>query len=244
MVNRPIIQKIWAGIANVFIPKTQGAYTVCESLKEIFSDKYSIDFEVIRNLPFSKIRKVKKQDKERKIILYQGALNEGRGLEEMIAAMPELVSCELWLAGEGDLSLQLREQTQKIGVEERVKFLGLVFPEKLAEITAQADIGLNLLKNSGLNYYYSLANKTFDYIQAGIPAIHMNFPEYQIVNEQYNIGILISDSEIKTIQSAILELIENQNLYEQLQENCNQAAQKLTWENEEKKLITFYNQFI
>ena len=243
VVNRPFIQKIWKAIANTFIPKVNGAYTVCESLKNIFSKKYNINFEVIRNLPFSKNNNSKNKRSQKKIILYQGALNDGRGLEEMIEVMPLLENCELWLAGEGDLSKVLREQTTKIGVEDRVKFLGMILPEQLPQITAKADIGLNLLKNKGLNYYYSLANKTFDYIQAGIPAIHMDFPEYRIINEKYKIGVLIPDLNQETILAAVSKLIEEDH-YELIQKNCSAAAKELTWENEEKKLLKFYNQFI
>ena len=120
--------------------------------------------------------------------------------------------------------------------------MGMIAPNELPNITAQADIGLNLLKNKGLNYYYSLANKTFDYIQAGIPAIHMDFPEYKIINDQYNIGALISDLDEKSIISAISEIKKSEK-YEELSQNCRLAANELNWENEEQKLISFYNQF-
>ncbi len=243
VVNRPFIQKIWKIIANVFIPKVKGAYTVCESLKKVFSKKYNIKFEVIRNLPFSKKTYFKTKESQKKILLYQGALNDGRGLEEMIEVMPKLENCELWLAGEGDLSKKLREQSYKIGVDDRVKFLGMILPEQLVEITAKADIGLNLLKNKGLNYYFSLANKTFDYIQAGIPAIHIDFPEYRIINQKYKIGVLIPDLSQESILSGVSSLIQ-EDYYHSIQRNCIEAAKELTWENEEKKLLNFYNQFI
>ena len=242
VVNRPFIQGIWRFIGQVFIPKVRAAYTVCESLKNIFSKKYNIDFLVIRNVPFFKKSEKKITKETKKILLYQGALNDGRGLEEIIAALPHLDGFELWLAGEGDLSTQLREQSRRNGVETRVKFMGMIAPNELPNITAQADIGLNLLKNKGLNYYYSLANKTFDYIQAGIPAIHMDFPEYKIINDQYNIGALISDLDEKSIISAISEIKKSEK-YEELSQNCRLAANELNWENEEQKLISFYNQF-
>ena len=57
---------------------------------------------------------------QKPIILYQGALNVGRGLGEVLEAMAEIQEAELWLAGEGDLSDFLREKTiqlQKIKVK-------------------------------------------------------------------------------------------------------------------------------
>ena len=69
----------------------------------------------------------------------------------------------------------------------KVIFKGYVKPKELPKITAKASIGLNLLENKSLNYYYSLANKAFDYIQAEIPAIHMDFPEYRQLNQTYEV---------------------------------------------------------
>ncbi len=241
LVNRPKIQKIWVWIEKKFVPKVDGAYTVCESLKTIFSKKYNNLFITIRNVPFENKNETTLENKnEKKIILYQGALNDGRGLEEMILAMKHLKDYELWLAGEGDLSNHLREQSAKNEVENRVKFLGMILPQNLPDITKQADVGLNLLENKGLNYYYSLANKTFDYIQAGIPALHMSFPEYQLINEKYQVGVLLEDLKVESILNAIGQIFESPKYYADLKSNCKIAAKELTWENEEKKLIEFY----
>ena len=46
-------------------------------------------------------------------ILYQGALNMGRGLEQLIDAMPQ-VAGRLVICGEGDLSAALREQAERL----------------------------------------------------------------------------------------------------------------------------------
>ncbi|MEM6967311.1 MAG: glycosyltransferase, partial [Bacteroidota bacterium] len=149
-------------------------------------------------------------------------------------------NAELWLAGEGDLSQFLREKTKHLQIEDRVKFLGYLLPEELQKITPQATIGINLLKNTSLNYYYSLANKTFDYVQAGIPAIHMNFPEYHQLMEEFEVGILVENLEKATLVNAVNELLQNKVLYRRLRENCQQAKKKWNWQNEAKKLISFY----
>ncbi|WP_205127803.1 hypothetical protein, partial [Okeania hirsuta] len=64
---------------------------------------------------------------------------------------------------------QGRGLTKELDLQKQVKFLGYLDPEELRRITPQAHLGLNLLENKGLSYYYSLANKTFDYLQAGLP---------------------------------------------------------------------------
>lgn len=239
VVDRPLVKLIWEKIANTIIPRIKYAYTVGESLSTIFEQKYGTTFAVIRNLPFSQ-KAVAQPLQPPKILLYQGALNQGRGLEELIESMLQIEGAQLWLAGEGDLSESLRAQTKALQLENKVHFLGYLQPEALKKVTLQAYLGLNLLKNKGLNYYYSLANKAFDYIQAGIPSIHMNFPEYQKINAQNQVFLLINDLEISSIVMAIQKLIKDQELYSRLHQNCLKIRTTYTWEEEEKKLIRFY----
>ena len=106
--------------------------------------------------------------------------------------------------------------------------------------TGKCYLGLNLLEHRGLNYYYSLANKFFDYVQAGIPQITMRFPEYTNMNEEFEVAILLDDLNTGSIAEAINRLEKNRELYDRLKANCAKASEVWTWENEQKKLIEFY----
>lgn len=242
VVNRPLTKKVWTLVGQFAIPRVHGAYTVCQSLAQIMGERYGIDFEVIRNVPFpiDELRVVKTNPE--KVLLYQGALNDGRGLPELIAAMQEIRGAVLWLAGEGDLSEELRQQVKDLQLDSKVKFLGFVRPDKLKEYTQQADIGLNLLENKGLSYYYSLANKAFDYIQSEKPAIHMAFPEYQLLNEAYEVALLLPDLQTATLTKAINQLANDQPLYDRLKENTKAAKLVFNWTIEEQKLLHFYHE--
>ena len=231
--------------------------------KKFLQSGYGTSFGLVRNVPFALSQKI--QDTEiqkviakyvsrslgdnilktnKKVILYQGALNDGRGIEETIKAMQAIDNAVLWLAGEGDLSQQLRTLTKELNLNDKVVFLGFVLPQDLKAITQLADIGLNLLKNKGLNYYYSLANKCFDYIQAEKPALHRNFPEYQAINQQFEIGILLDDLKTETIVKSLQNLLDNPLIYNKLKVNCQKAKTVYTWENESEKLITFYKNIL
>lgn len=239
VVNRKLVKKIWNYIGKKFIPKAKLAYTVGPILAEILSGKFNNDFKVIKNVPIiSKQKNAYLSSPETPIILYQGALNEARGLEFAINAMHQ-VSAELWLVGEGDLSSQLRKLVNDENLDYKVKFLGFCKPEELNTITEKAYIGLNLLENRGLNYFYSLANKFFDYMHSGIPSVCADFPEYKKINDEFNCAILCNADESK-IADALNELISNVELYKSLQQNCRIAASVFNWESEEKQLIDYY----
>jgi glycosyltransferase involved in cell wall biosynthesis len=239
--RRPAVKKMWEALADVLIPKIKYAYTVGPCLAKIFEERYGTPFEVIRNMPFKyPIPSSQDTPPSQKVILYQGALNEGRGLEAAIMAMHEIHHAELWLAGEGDLSDKLRKMVEEEGLQTKVTFLGYLLPAALKELTPKAYIGLNLLENKGLSYYYSLANKAFDYIQAGVPSIHMAFPEYQQLNDTYATFVLIPDLEPDHIKFAIQQLIEEEDTYLSIRNHCLQAAQHLNWEEESRRLVSFY----
>ncbi|MGB3076298.1 MAG: glycosyltransferase [Chitinophagales bacterium] len=240
VIRRPVIQDLWKRVERYSILRIKKCYTVCGALADYFYSQYGRTFEVVRNVPLLENSITVDENKLRdRFILYQGALNEGRGLEQLITAMQH-IPLHLKLAGEGDLSVALRKLVLELKLSEKVIFLGQQHPDDLRKITNQSFIGVNLLENKGLSYYYSLANKYFDYVHAGVPVITMNFPEYKQLNQQYEVAVLVNDLETKTIVEAVIELIENKDAYFRYHEQCLLAMQEWNWQKEEQKLLAFY----
>jgi len=237
VIDRPITKRIWEWTAKVWVPKSNLCFTVNDPLAKIFEEQYQVRFHAIKNMPNQRNVETPDpvKDSDRKIIIYQGVLNVGRGLEQMIAILPQLPEYELWLVGEGDLSNALRLMAKSKNALENIYFLGYKSPSELAKLTAQASIGINLLEDRSANYYYSLANKFFDYVQAGIPQICMDFPAYQPFNNEFEVAIMVGDIKQATILDAILKL-ENRPLYEEMASNCRQAASEWVWEKEAVRL--------
>lgn len=239
VARRPLIKRVWETLAEFCVPRIRHAYTVGGELQKILSERYRTSFALIRNVPFAKAWPTAAKAAP-PVILYQGVLNEGRGISEALEAMQDLPEAQLWLLGEGDLSQSLREKCQDLGLETRVQFKGYIPPAQLRAYTEQATIGLNLLENRSLNYYYSLANKAFDYIQSGLPALHMDFPEYQRLNQPRPVGLLLEELSPSAIATALRKLLNEEAAYAELRANCKLAAQSLVWEEEEKVLLEFY----
>ena len=240
VVDRPFTKSIWEAVARFAIPRVDKAYTVGPALAQIFQDRYGVPFQVVRNVPLRSGVHQPLQKPAQPIILYQGVLNVGRGLETAIAAMQHIEGAELWLAGEGDLSVSLRQQAKDLQLETKLKFLGYIPPTELRNITNKAYIGLNLLENRGQSYYYSLANKAFDYIQAGVPSIQMNFPEYLALQAAHPVFYLLPQLEVDELVAAIQKLLTDEKLYQNLQNECREAAKDWCWEKEQKRLTTLY----
>lgn len=246
LTKRPVIKKVWEWIAKWTIPGFDACYTVGEELAQLMGRRYKVHFDVVRNIAPSvhSGKAFPEQVVDEKILLYQGALNVGRGLEACIEAMAHLPGWKLWLAGEGDITEQLKELAQKIGVGDKVVFLGWVKPDNIPLLMKQARLSINLREAGSLNDYYSLPNKFFDAIHAGLPSINMNYPEYVRIIGQYPCALLIEEVKVDKIVAAIHYLDEHPEVYQSMKEACQAAAQVLTWENETKNLIEIYNRLL
>lgn len=227
--NRGGIKRIWQWIEKLIILKSDIRITVSESVANHYSSKYNKPFEVIRNISRSKTHLT--AGPTEKYILYQGALNEGRGLEQLIEAGRSL-DIKIKIAGDGDITEKLKQMANG-----NVEFLGKLLPDELEKITSNAWLGYNLLDNKSLSYFYSLSNKTFDYLQAGIPQLMPDFPEYSQLNEKWNFGLIVGLSSVEIVKN-VNQLLADQSLYKSLRGNAEKAGKVLTWEYEEGKLET------
>jgi glycosyltransferase involved in cell wall biosynthesis len=248
LIGRPVVKSIWTWLEKRLVPKVNAAYTVCDSIAEVYHDLYKVDFKVVRNLPVcltvEKLENPEKSTIKPKIILYQGALNLGRGIEATIRSMQYIDGAELWLAGDGDLTVQLEHLVEELKLEAKVKFLGRLPISKLSEITRLADLGISLEEDLGLNYRFALPNKLFDYIQAGVPVLVSNLPEMRRIVEHYQIGTIAETHQRKELAEKIKSVLFDVEKNSLWKENLKLAAKELCWENEEAILQEIYKPFL
>lgn len=236
--NRKWIKLVWLRLERLMLPKVNFLSTVSDSVAQHFKMLYPhIEIVVARNFPFRRNHQPA-SSKNPKIMLYQGDLNEGRGLELAVQAMSYFDDLFFYIAGDGYLKEKLQHLIANSNASDRIKLLGRVYPEELKAITDQAWIGINLLENKGLNYYYSLANKFGDYLQAGIPQINMDYPEYKALNNP-SVSELINSYSVEDLVQAIKNLM-NEKHYQQLANNAIQLREKYNWEIEAERMIKWY----
>jgi glycosyltransferase involved in cell wall biosynthesis len=171
------------------------------------------------------------------VIIYQGVLNVGRGLENMISAMKHLDDFQLQIFGGGDIEDRLKQLSRDLGVEARVNFMGRIPFGQLRAYTRQASLGISLEEERGLNYRFALPNKLFDYVQAGIPVLVSGLPEMRRIVEEYGIGQILDDPEPQNLARQIREMMGSDEWRMQWKKNLSKAAAELCWEKEEQKFI-------
>ncbi len=239
IVTRPAIYKFWKTIERKIVPAFKYGYTVNEPIAAEFYRMYGVNYAVIRNLPV--LSEIKEKPSEEKYLLYQGAVNEGRSFETLIPAIKN-IPLRLLICGDGNFMEQTKKLVKQYEIEDRVLFMGKLAPQKLREVTEKAWLGFTLFDDKGLSNYYSLANRFFDYMHAGVPQICVGYPVYKELNAVYQFAFLISDTNVETIANAIRDIFSNAEHYEQLRTACLQARLIFNWQEEEKRLIGFYQQ--
>ena len=246
VVSRPFVYKCWKAIERFCVPRFQHGYTVNDLIAAEFHRLYGVNYAVIRNVPVLRPDDPPPPSDALppgRFILYQGAVNEGRCFESLIPAM-QTVDAPLLICGEGNFMPQVRALVRQYGLEKKVIFRGMVRPDELRSITRAAYAGITLFDSRGTSNYYSLANRFFDYIHAGIPQLAVNYPAYQEINNSCPIAVLIDEPGIRQVSDALNKLLNNTELYATLLVNCKQARLRYNWQEEEKKLVGLYQHFL
>lgn len=246
------IFKVWKAIEQKYVPLFRSGYTVGRAIAEEFKMEYGVDYAVVRNVPFlrtldaknilvsEKVTNILKKFNEKTpvdlpIILYQGAVNYGRSLPELLMAM-HAVNARLLIAGSGNMEQLIAQRIKRENLENKVMMCGNLPPSLLRELTQHCFAGITIFDALSKNQYYSLGNKFFDYIMAGKPQVCVNYPEYAEILKQHPVAVPVESTKPESIVNALNKLISDPVLYKNLQIHTHEAALVLNWENEERIL--------
>ncbi len=251
LVNRKKTQSIWKKIESVILPQLKYAYTVNDSIAGLYKDEYGVRFQVIRNLPESnrimhRDRKLLRRElglpTDQPIVILQGAgINIQRGAEEAVEAMQYLDDCLLLIVGGGDVMPVLKKMTKDLNLKNKIRFEGKKPPGELMLYTQACNLGLSLDKDTNINYRYSLPNKLFDYIHAGIPVLASDLPEVKKIVETYQVGRIAQHHNPEYLAGMIKGMLSDQEANENWKSKLAAAADKLNWETERIKLLAIFN---
>ena len=223
--KRPFVKSIWENLERFLLPQLKHAYTVCRSIADHYLKQYGLRMEVIRNVPFRKMKT--EHEKKQKILIYQGVINPGRGLELAIETLVYLNDYKLLIVGGGQGLYELKELAKLKGVDQQVEFVGRVPFEELEKYTAQASIGLLLEEPLGKSFEYALPNKLFDYIHADLPFVASDLIEVNRIVEEYGVGEILKERTPLSLAKQIKN-ISVVNL-----EKYKKAQNQLCWEKEQ-----------
>lgn len=245
LVGRPRVRAVWLAIERRIFPKLKQVITVNDSIAAAYKERYGNEVQVVRNIPVPRelppapSREALDLPVDNHILVMQGAgINVQRGAEEAVLAMKELPDGLLLIIGGGDAWPVLQQLVMEHGLQGQVRLLGKMPYARMMDYTRNADLGLTLDKDTNLNYRFSLPNKLFDYLHAGIPVLATDLPEVVAIVRGHDCGLVIDRADPSLIAAAVKELFVRPDRYAALRRNAKFAARELDGEKEAAKLRT------
>ncbi len=240
-------KKVWTKIEHFIFPKLNYVFTVNQSIADLYKEDYGKELSIIRNLPLKKfITKSKTREElniplDKTIVILQGAgINVDRGAEELLEAIALSDQFVLYIVGNGDVLSQLKERANQKDLKNKVVFVGRLPYKEMMQYTLNADVGVTLDKDTNINYRFSLPNKIFDYMKAGIPVLASNLVEVANIVNHYKVGVVINDHSPTTILNGLKEIIKNKETAETFSNNGKAAIEQLNWETEVNSMKSIY----
>jgi len=238
LIGRSFTRRIWLIIERICLKGVKYSSTVSQGVADEYYKRYGIKMEVIRNVPFK--NEMIGHKNNRPTIIYQGALNKGRGLELAIEMMKYLPCYYLLIVGSGDLEVKLRRYVIDNDLLNSVEFRGRVPYEQLHSLTSKSWLGLSLEEDICLSYRYALPNKLFDYVQALIPVMVSNLPEMSKIVKEFGIGIVANSRNPQELADQVTNFFEDRTGRAKIIRNLRNSSQILVWDKEEPKLLELY----
>lgn len=170
-------------------------------------------------------------------------LFENKGYDEIIAAMPEAVRREprlkfVWI-GDGPHRARYLQRVHEMGLQDRVRLLGLITPQEVA----QAIRGFDMLVHA--SRWEGLPRAVVQALLSQVPAISFDndgAPEVVIHNET---GLLVPYGDEKGLGDAMVRLAGDEGLRKRLGESGrSRCLAEFDWRRMVEKLDEYYRELL
>ncbi|RPJ44498.1 MAG: glycosyltransferase family 1 protein, partial [Candidatus Latescibacterota bacterium] len=245
LVGRERERRIWAFLERRLIRLARRVITVSEPIADELARRHRIERPlVLLNCPAYRPapspRAFFPDAPGEPVLLCQGYLQKGRGLEVLVGSMRHVRRGRLVLLGDGEMREELERLVGILRLEKRVSIRPAVPIEELPGWTASATLGFLLYSTASLNFLYALPNKFFEYLMAGVPVVSSPIPEVARLIGEHEVGCVVDPVTPETVAREVDRLVEDAELRKRLRENCLSAARFLHWGVEEAKLLELY----
>lgn len=253
MANRwvRLKRRSWRRLEARLMPQADLNITVNDLIAEEMSKRYGVKPPlVVLNCPdpppgfdptarYNLIRERLGLPPERPVVLYQGWMSEGRGLENLVRAAPMLANdAVVVFMGYGEYESYLKKLAEETSGG-RVRFLPAVPQRELLAYCASADVGVIPYQAIDLNNYYTSPNKLFDFIQAALPIVASDLPFLRRVIVDDKLGVVARLDAPEEYVQAINSVLFREDGAE-FKENLRRVAPRYTWEEQGRKLVQAY----
>ena len=247
IVSRGIRKKIAKVVEGFLISYCDAVIVVSNEISQWYAHAYKIKPpKVVRNMPralqgvnqdecHETFREKFKIPPDGIIFLYQGYVGHGRRVRQYLRVFEELGDpFYIVFMGSGELASEIIDAAHSAS---NIFYQESVPSEEVLRYTVGADVGLCGVENVCLSYFFSLPNKMFEFLAAGIPCFAPEYHEMKSFVQRYGVGWTHGEAD-KDLVSLIHGL--NRGVLNEKRENIKSVQPNLCWDAEKVVLIDSY----
>lgn len=247
---RPFRDRQDKRIERVGIHRADAVITVSPSIVDFLHETYDLPVapSLVRNVPVyegdvvqaDRLRELAHLTDDDTVIAYCGSITTNRGVEATIDALAHLEPhTHLVLLGEGSPSYVagLRDRAMALGVDSRVHFVGRVPSADVPRTLADADVSVVFTVPICKSYLWSLPNKLFESIHAGVPIVASDIPDVAALVAETGVGLTTPLNDVEQLAQTIRGAIAGGAAFRQ---HARETARSLNWQTESRTLLALY----
>ena len=249
-----IITKIAKITEKLTVAHADKILVTTQDLKKIFHRRYEIPFKKIEVVPNgantdlfypmdeAKCREELGLSQNIPIVCFVGGLGKGHGAKNLVNCAPSVIkqipNTKFLIVGEGPKRTELEQKAASLDVKENFIFAGKVPYEEVPKYMNSSDVCV-ILNKSELKKELGggSAIKLYEYMACGKPVIGTVAQTSFNILKKYDACVLVDVDNIDEIVEAVVMLLENKELREELGKNGrNLVEKKYNWDVNAKKV--------
>jgi len=185
------------------------------------------------------IKRGRNRHDEKFIILYPGTVNYHQGLDIAIRAFSlikdEIPKAEFHIYGSGDQFSFLKSLIDELDLNHRVYLKGLLAIDQMASVIESADLGVVPKRSNGFGNE-AFSTKILEFMSMGVPVI---VPDTMIDRYYFNdaVATFFHANDARSLADAMLLLIKNPELRQELAVNASEFVKRYTWDANESAYL-------
>jgi glycosyltransferase involved in cell wall biosynthesis/peptidoglycan/xylan/chitin deacetylase (PgdA/CDA1 family) len=173
------------------------------------------------------------------IILFPGTFQRHQGLDIAIEAFAQVKdkvpNAEFHLYGGGGVEADLVRLAERLGLKGRVKFCGRLSQDGIAEVIANADLGV-VPKRANLFGNEAYSTKIMEFMSQGVPVVASRTKIDTFYFNDKIVRFFTSD-DVQDMAEAMLQVIENQSVRNELVAGGYEYADRHNWDTRKRDYL-------
>lgn len=248
----PRVLAAYVALEQEYIRAADRVITVSEPIADLLQQSFALPRRpaVVMNIPIvSPVRQGDGPDvrtaaglgPDATLLVYSGGLNQARGVETLIDALPLLEEAHLAIVCKGTSRYlrTLEQRAVELGCRHRLHLVPFVAPHEVPTYLSTATVGLITFLHAG-NHEVAMPNKYFEYLYAGLPIVVSDVRAMADLTRDLRIGEVFAAGDAASLAAAVRCVLADRDRYAAPLRDRPEIFERFSWERQEETLRALY----